>query len=942
MRVKVYGNVYRHNETLTNLSDEIRHIKQGTYSGPIQEYHHEVHEASKRNLKKNLRVIIPCIDHEQDPITTNGLVHFDVDQKDNRELDFKSLKSLIIALPETAFAFQSINGGLKFAIQTDLKVTCNERGRVLYKYAYDQCHEWLLQYVKFSPDQSVKAATCTMFTSYDPDAYYNPSPNCFSVLKEADVNFKRSLSNSVPQNTVDSSYIVDLFNTMPKDAGYNDRLIAHYMLLSKFEKCEVIRIATSHWKKDYKAIVAQVESQSNNANFGNISKVEELVKSHGRSLPMRDFHKSINKVITAQTSAHKFDDLLSVDEAQTQLRLRVREVFEEGKSICIRSSAGAGKTEIALGEMVKQARTKKILYLTPTHKLGREAAERFCEIASKNGSLNHFTFPNHIYGKLNTDHNGVPVCEVEDIRERYSRVNLSIPSFECENCMYAEGCRYTEQFNRTSNVRIQTNANLFIEPSKYENGFSVQNGSVEMRSGNWTPDVLVIDEDFIKFDDFTITEKTKHPVLNQIMSELVAAYDVKGFDNTSLPQLLWAILEPRRAQIAHAHEMSQIVNTRSTAGYIASYKASTKNEKLALELFCEYLQANHKDMRGLWLRKDDDTLSLNGSRVRDIKARFKNVPTLILDATAQEAVLQKVLPKVKVANINVRPNPHVQIFQCQNASFSKEFLKKSENLSSLVLQLNRLIKLHQPEKVGLLTYKNAALQKDFDTYLASRLQHDDIVASHFGDIRGTNIFDDVNLFFVIGRQDIGYQHVVAKGEALFGESLPQERRNFPLPIRMSDGKAKSLYNHIFVDERLAATYDHICRAETLQAVARVRPIHGKPKVAYIFANEALGADVSITDFFNFDYAEQPPEIKRLKDKGFVRTTPKEMKKLGFTNSAVSKPQRARIISNLVDIGCSLKKVSFKDAHYKDQTHEYLVDDLRLFEQYCDNNEYTII
>ena len=133
MRVKVYDNVYRENVTLTNLSDEIRHIKQGTYSGPIQEYHHEVHEASKRNLKKNLRVIIPCIDHEQDPITTNGLVHFDVDQKDNRELDFKSLKSLIIALPETAFAFQSINGGLKFAIQTDLKVTCNERGRVLYK-----------------------------------------------------------------------------------------------------------------------------------------------------------------------------------------------------------------------------------------------------------------------------------------------------------------------------------------------------------------------------------------------------------------------------------------------------------------------------------------------------------------------------------------------------------------------------------------------------------------------------------------------------------------------------------------------------------------------------------------------------------------------------------------------------------------------------------------
>ena len=291
---------------------------------------------------------------------------------------------------------------------------------------------------------------------------------------------------------------------------------------------------------------------------------------------------------------------MSIGEAQEQLTARVNDVFEDGKTICIRSSAGVGKTEIALGEIAKQAKTKKILYLTPTHKLGREVAERYCEIAQEMGTLNLLTAPNQIYGKSNTDHKNTSLCEVSETREKYARAKLSIPSFECEQCMYAEECRYTEQFNHPSNFRIQTNAHLFIEPSKYENGFRFPGGVLTLRSGNWTPDIIVIDEDFIKTEDFNITKKTKHPVLSRILTLLEAHCSAMGQDNRNVLQHLREILEAHRTQIIDAYQMSKNVNTRSTEDYIASQKAFSHDEKRALECFNQYLTCSDNDIRGIW------------------------------------------------------------------------------------------------------------------------------------------------------------------------------------------------------------------------------------------------------------------------------------------------------------------------------------------------------
>ena len=249
MRVKAYKNIYRNDEVITCLSDEIQDIKFGKYSEQIHAYHCQGDTTEKKKLKAALRTIQPCIDHETDPITTNGLVHFDVDVKDNPQLDLSSFMSFIIDQSETVFAFNSINGGLKFGIQTDLRVTLDERGEKLYKHAYDECFKRLCQHFKFEPDTAVRTPKCTMFTSTDPKAYFNGSPAVLPVLKDLEAHLRESEHKSSLSTSADDEYVEELFRSMPTGASYSDRLVANYMLLAHFGKERAIEIATSHWDK---------------------------------------------------------------------------------------------------------------------------------------------------------------------------------------------------------------------------------------------------------------------------------------------------------------------------------------------------------------------------------------------------------------------------------------------------------------------------------------------------------------------------------------------------------------------------------------------------------------------------------------------------------------------------------------------------------------------
>ena len=72
-----------------------------------------------------------------------GLVQFDIDKKDNEELEFHDLKRKIAELPFVIYAFISPSGGLKFAVKTDFAKNDGDNQKSI-KIRYKQAYQNLL------------------------------------------------------------------------------------------------------------------------------------------------------------------------------------------------------------------------------------------------------------------------------------------------------------------------------------------------------------------------------------------------------------------------------------------------------------------------------------------------------------------------------------------------------------------------------------------------------------------------------------------------------------------------------------------------------------------------------------------------------------------------------------------------------------------------------
>ncbi|WP_223429048.1 hypothetical protein, partial [Tateyamaria pelophila] len=276
--------------------------------------------------------------------------------------------------------------------------------------------------------------------------------------------------------------------------------------------------------------------------------------------------------------------------------------------------------------------------------------------------------------------------------------------------------------------------------------------------------------------------------------------------------------------------------------------------------------------------------------------------------------------------------------QCQNAPFSKAFLGKDGYLDALIHQMKGIISQSNAKSVGVITYMNLGNIKNFDELLSKKLNLPKVQFKHFGGIRGTNEFSDLDLIFVVGRHQISRQDTVAVAETIFQTRLDDDIENMPSPVRMSDGSSKVLSNHVFTDRKVKATYDQQCRSETIQAIMRSRPFYGKGKDVFFFSNEALGEDVEVHSFFDFTYPDMPQYWEKMKEIGFVRTERRFLKELGYTEKMLVPKGRQGIIDNFIERGCRLVKVEGVTDQYKTVTYEYLVYDEGSFREYLKEKE----
>ena len=96
--------------------------------------------------------------------------------------------------------------------------------------------------------------------------------------------------------------------------------------------------------------------------------------------------------------------------------------------------------------------------------------------------------------------------------------------------MFKGDCNYINQFSNLESVRLTTHADLENEPSYWANGTYVTDGKNgdehKVRKRGWTPDYIIIDENFIGRNNYEISMRTKFASLRTIVEAVTCGEDI--------------------------------------------------------------------------------------------------------------------------------------------------------------------------------------------------------------------------------------------------------------------------------------------------------------------------------------------------------------------------------------------------------------------------------
>ncbi|WP_394753722.1 BT4734/BF3469 family protein, partial [Crenothrix sp.] len=397
-----------------------------------------------------------------------GIVQFDIDKKDNLDLDFALLRQEIEKLPEVIYAFTSPSEGLKFGLLTDFKRAVDEENQTLkdrYKQAYQLTSNYVVDSVAmdFKLDNSVGHLKYSCLQSSDPRVYFNP--NCKKFAVDSRCVSLPVKQNSYTPNTLDQANIVELLAYIPKHLNYNERLPINGAVLAELNHSG-IALLEGHWatgdrvklSKDLRDLLKRVGQGNFNNNIGTL--INEA-KRHGYKHVTGKKRSSLKP----QTSDHQLEPLLSAVEAEAKLKEIVQQFFTDKVSRFINFSAGAGKTYTLIKSLEVLNPTAKILYLVKTHELAAEITKTFDSVRADR--LNQPTFKEAALSKSKMIHvkERSELCENPVVKQKYNvadkKTAIPIPADQCaKDCQYYAKCAYTAQFNTIfQGIRVMMGAN---------------------------------------------------------------------------------------------------------------------------------------------------------------------------------------------------------------------------------------------------------------------------------------------------------------------------------------------------------------------------------------------------------------------------------------------------------------------------------------------------
>ncbi len=836
-------------ESTKPISEIIDEIRMPIFQNLVQQIH-SAEDSDSKKLKLNLPVFYPTLS-SINFLTPTGIIQFDIDANDNLEINLEDLATEIKKLPYIQYAFKSARNGLKFGVLTDFNSTLldkNDRKKEFIQY-YEQTLVILHKDVSipFIADDSVKSINQACYYSCDPNAYFNEFPQSKSLYeivkkKQNETIVVKSFDNSKANLQFSPEFVQKLLSYIPKNYSYDRRMPINICICILLGLEHGIKMLQAHWLKKPEELKTQIISQLKSCPDSNIGVLINEAKLYG----YLDTTGRARKKLRPKASSLTLTELSSPHEASEKLKATIQDFFFYTKSNTYLSiTVGAGKTKEVIEILAKpELSGVNILYLVQNHKLAIQVEKDLNNEINKHKtsfkgfSREKFEYRNSVFrikGKAQL------LSDDSDITMDYFG-----KSYGSDNV--TESCPYTDQYESLANIRIMTHHEWFNKPSKWANGVEyivedsyltpdgdlVEHSSIQPSTNPnyWKPQFIVIDEDIITIDeDFKQTTEnntSQHSSIKNILFEL------------SLGKSIKSVLPSYKNQIFSDNSR----NYKSTG----SGKYIGKNEKYSeiLNSFDEYLLTNDDVwLRGIYYKNDE----LHINRLKRVHYRYQNVPTLILDATANELIINKVYPNYKFVKIAVKSNANVNVYQMENSNITKSYLEDPKKRKTFVTGLKKKIKDYL--NVGLISYKCIPGDDEFIERFASELGVKNFM--HFGNLRGSNLFENVDCLLIVGRHALPQNSNRKLTEAIFGFGDYCDIRCYSdKPVRLKDGNVVTLNNSIYINAELQAAYEYASVSETIQGVGRGRIVYGCKKDIFLYSSESLGTDIEITNFFKYE------------------------------------------------------------------------------------------
>lgn len=968
-----YESVYKPNEAENCLLSEIiGFIKSDDAVAVVTEIRNEQSAKKRSRSKNNLPAFIPALNISRgDERIATGVIQFDIDKKENLDVDLDELKSVITKLPECIYAFTSVSGGLKFALMTDFKETSLDKG--ILKGRYKQAYYKSLQYVilnartHFVPDNSMDSVWQKCFYSGDSNAYLNL--DCESLAINDDCIYSPPPVRESVTATADYEYIAKLLEYIPRNISYKDRHPYNCAVLSSLGR-DGISLLQNHWDTDHPAKLKEsLERLVDTHVFGSVGFLVNKAKEYG----YKDIEGAARHNITAKPSSTILPKLLSPEECSIQLTEIVRDFFRTGRDAFINVSTGAGKSKTVLDVLAREIpHNKRVLFLVPRHDLAEEIVAKFRvsranPIAdavedeykklykTRNRMMETFHISMRMRNRKYTDiihlKGRAEACRFNWAKKTFGD---GIPQWFCSSCCpESTDCQYIEQFeNYRDNIRLMTHDEWFNHQSAWFGGrqlieyynvsdkfvgdyeqFHLYEKVVPRKGRIWRPDYIVIDENIFrdKPNERTSDNGEKHASIKKVIQLVSAGMELSdAILQCEGDVYLDSKLQKRPSYPAHYNFIdSRKFTIQEYKEDIARYKREMKkffSEILnRLEQYCDTRDPIY--LQGLWVFEG----IMHLLPIRSAADRYCGVPTLFLDATANEKVIRKLLPDVAFHSLSVRYSDDINVYQLENGLVKNADVNTEDGRQSLISWIQKILNRKDYSSIGLITYMNAdGIEGNFDEYLASQLGISKF--GHFGAITGSDEFEDVDCLLIVGRRFIDIESTRDLACAIFNEGHQYTSAYTDQLVRMKDGSAFTLNSMSPANQYDAAVYEHFSLSETKQALGRGRLIHGKPKEVYLFSNESLGLDVEVTGFFHQNYlASTCPDdaVQYIQQMGYVRNSQSSLIEAGF-NPADVHSRRDRIIQELADSNIKLFFCKMKDTKYRISIDEYFIYDASKF------------